>query len=47
MEFLRGLGEVASEAPPHPHCLVTPLCMSTDYWVKLGKAIHTELPPGM
>lgn len=46
MDFFRGLGE-ASEAPPHPHCLVTPLSMFTSHWVKWGKAIHTKLPPGV
>jgi len=34
MEFLRGLGEGASGAPPHLHCLATPtLCVSTGHWV--------------
>lgn len=47
MEFLRGFRGAAWEAPPHPQCLVIPLCLSADHWVSWGKAIHTNLPPGM
>lgn len=43
-EFVRDLGEVASGAPPHPHCLLTPtLCVSTDHQVKWRKEAHLKL----
>lgn len=48
MDSLRGLEEAASEAPPHhPHCLVTPLGVSTEHRVKRGSAMPTKLPPAV
>lgn len=48
MEFLRGLGEGASGAPPHLHCLATPtFFVSTGHWVKWAKEIHTNSPPAV
>lgn len=37
MDSLRGLEEAASEAAPHPHCLVPPLCMSTERGGEMGE----------
>lgn len=46
MDSLRGLEEAVSEAAPHPHCLVPPLCMSTERGGDMGERNADKIASG-